>query len=76
MHAPAQRFDTKIYVRIAALCLGVNVTGFGLNAALGRVDTSALSPILYIHAVLFIAWSMLAVVQPSLVARESRMAHR
>ncbi|RYY25368.1 MAG: hypothetical protein EOP62_13925 [Sphingomonadales bacterium] len=76
MHAPTHGLDTRIYVRIAALCLGINITGFGLNAALGHVDSSALSPILYIHALLFIAWSILAVVQPSLVARGNRMTHR
>lgn len=76
MHAPAHRLDTQIYVRIAALCLGINITGFGLNAALGRVDSSALSPILYVHALLFVAWSVLAVVQPSLVARGNPITHR
>ncbi len=76
MHTPAHRLDTQIYVRIAALCLGINITGFGLNAALGRVDSSALSPILYVHALLFVAWSVLAVVQPSLVARGNPITHR
>lgn len=76
MHVPANRSDTQIFVRIAALCLGINIVGFGLNAALGRVDSAALSPILYIHALLFVAWSVLAVVQPSLVARANRMTHR
>lgn len=76
MHAPAQNSGTKIFVRVAALCLGINIIGFGLNTALGRVDSSALSPILYIHAFLFAAWSMLAVAQPLLVGRGNRTAHR
>lgn len=76
MHAPAHRLSAKIHVRIAALCLGINITGFGLNAALGRVDSNALSPILYIHALLFVAWSLLAVAQPGLVARGNWATHR
>lgn len=76
MHAPARLPDAIIHARMAVLCLAINITGFGLNAALGRVDGNALGPTLYLHALLFVAWSVLAVVQPALIARGHWTTHR
>lgn len=68
--------ETRMFVQIAAVCLVVVAAGFGLNTGLGRVDILTLPWAVYGHGVIFMAWCLLAIVQPMLIGRANRATHR
>ncbi|MFN4295983.1 MAG: hypothetical protein ACK4FB_04015 [Brevundimonas sp.] len=62
---------------VLALGIGVvTVAGFGLHAVTGRVVWASFPPLVHIHALGFLAWLGLLVVQPFLIGRGDVRLHR
>lgn len=77
MHArPHRTAGDERFFMIAALAMaGVTVAGFSLNAATGRSSFSAPLSV-HLHALLFMGWMVLYVVQNALVATGNVAVHR
>lgn len=68
--------DQSFFVKLAIGLAALTVTGFVLNAALGRVDIAAVPVWIHLHAVAMLAWLALFVVQNRLAAGGNIALHR
>lgn len=68
--------DQSFFVKLAIGLAGLTVTGFILNAAMGRVDIPAIPVWIHFHAVAMLAWLALFVTQNRLAASGNIALHR
>ena len=68
--------DQSFFVKLAIALAGLTVTGFILNAAMGRVDISAIPVWIHLHAVAMLAWLALFIAQNRLAASGNIALHR
>lgn len=68
--------EPQLFVGLAAVHMLVAMAGFGLEPLRGRTDYGALPNSVYFHAALGVAWCVLAIVQPWLIATRRRQTHR
>lgn len=62
---------------VLALGIGVvTIAGFGLHAVTGRAVWASFPPLVHVHALGFLAWLGLLVVQPLLISRGDLRLHR
>jgi len=67
--------DHRFFVVTAYIMAGIIVAGFGMQWLMGRSSFRS-PPMLHIHAVVFMGWTILYVVQNHLVGRGSVAVHR
>ena len=72
-----RRMDHRFFSGMAVTCLVVVLIGFAPTYYLGPLfDARPLAPLVHVHAFLFTLWSLLVVVQTSLVAASRTDIHR
>lgn len=69
------RTDHRFFFVTAIAMLAIVVLGFGMQWAMGRSTFSA-PPMLHVHGLVFLSWTILYVVQTGLVARGSVALHK
>lgn len=69
------RTDHRFFFTSAVAMLAIVVLGFGTQWAMGR-STFRAPPMLHVHGVVFLGWTILYVVQTGLVARGSVALHK
>ena len=67
--------DHRFFVIAAYVMAGIIIAGFGMQWLMGR-SSFRLPPMLHVHAVVFMGWTILYVVQNHLVGRGSVALHR
>ncbi|GAA3715178.1 hypothetical protein GCM10022268_24780 [Sphingomonas cynarae] len=67
--------DHRFFVTTAYIMAGIIVAGFGMQWLMGRSSFRS-PPMLHVHALVFMGWTMLYVVQNHLVGRGSVALHR
>lgn len=63
------------FLHAAALTM-VAIAGFGFAALSGQADYGVLPSTIYLHGLIFIAWCVLAMVQPLLIGKRDWATHR
>lgn len=69
------RTDHGFFFASAVVMATIVVLGFGMQWAMGR-STFRAPPMLHVHGLVFLGWTILYVVQAGLVARRSMALHR
>lgn len=72
---PQQRSDDGFFLTMAFVMAGVLIAGFGLNFAMGR-STFARPPIVHAHAIIFMGWMVIYVLQNWFATRGPIALHR
>lgn len=68
--------EPRLFFHMALVCLAVVAAGFGLNIGSGKADYRQFTFAVYFHGIIYVAWCILAVLQPLQIARGQRDKHR
>lgn len=68
--------DHVFFFSIAVALSVTAIIGFGLNAALGRVDVNGMPPWVHVHALVFVSWLLLYTYQNWLILQGDVARHR
>lgn len=68
--------DQSFFIKLAIVIAAITLTGFVLNAALGRVDIPTLPVWIHLHAVVMVSWLALFITQNRLAASGNLKLHR
>lgn len=72
---PERRSDDGFFLTMAFVMAGVLIAGFGLNLAMGR-SSFARPPIVHAHAIIFMGWMVIYVLQNWFATRGPIALHR
>lgn len=75
VQAPQTAVDHRFFLKMAITMAVVIVAGFSMQLAMGR-STFAVPIMVHVHAITFFGWTVLFVVQTSLVGRTASRLHR